>query len=44
MVEPGSDRDLLIAKATAELLLGGREPNDAVRIITELWNSLGELL
>ena len=44
VVEPGSDRDILIAKATAELLLGGREPEDAVRIITELWNLLGELL
>lgn len=44
VVEPGSDRDILIAKATAELLLGGREPEAVVRIITELWNSLGELL
>jgi len=44
VVEPGSDRDLLIAKATAELLVGGREAGDAVRLVTELWNSLGELL
>ncbi len=40
----GADRDLLIAKATAEVLVGDREPAGAVRLITELWNTLGELL
>lgn len=44
VVEPGSDRDLLIAKATAELLAAGREAEDAVRLVRELWTTLGELL
>jgi len=44
VVEPGPDRDVLIAKATAEILAGGREPEDAVRLITKLWNTLRELL
>lgn len=44
VVKPGLDRDLLIAKATAELLVAGREPEDAVRLVRELWTTLGELL
>lgn len=40
----GDDRDLLIAKATAELLAAGRDPEDAVRLVRELWTTLGELL
>jgi hypothetical protein len=44
VLEAGPDRDLLIAKATAEVLVGRREPADAVRLITELWDTLGELL
>jgi hypothetical protein len=44
VIEPGPDRDVLIAKATAEVLAGGREPEDAIRLITELWNTLRELL
>jgi len=35
---------LLIAKATAELLAAGREPEDAVRLVRELWKTPGELL
>jgi len=44
VVETGRDRDLLIAKATAELLAAGREPEDAVRLVRELWTTLRELL
>jgi hypothetical protein len=44
VLESGPDRDLLIAKATAEVLVGRREPADAIRLITELWNTLGKLL
>lgn len=44
VIEPGFDRDVLIAKATAEVLTGGRRSEDAVRLIAELWTSLGELL
>lgn len=44
VVEPGLDRDLLVAKATAELLAAGRKPEDAVRLVRELWSTLGEML
>jgi Zn-dependent protease with chaperone function len=44
VLEPGPDRDTLIAKATAEVLAGGREPEDTVRMVGDLWGTLGELL
>jgi hypothetical protein len=44
VIEPGPDRDALIAKATAEVLAGGREPEEAVRIIGDLWDKLEELV
>jgi len=39
----GSDRDALLAKATAEVLAGGTPPDDAVRLIGDLWDALEEL-
>jgi hypothetical protein len=44
IVEPGPDRDALIAKATAEILAGGTKTENAVRLIQNLWDSLGGLL
>ena len=41
---PGPDRDMLLAKATAEVLAGGGSPDDAVRLIENLWDVLGGLL
>jgi hypothetical protein len=41
---PGPDRDALVAKATVEVLAGGIGPEDAVRLIEDLWDTLGELL
>jgi hypothetical protein len=41
---PGSDRDMLVAKATAEVLVGGTKPEAAVRLIGDLWDTLGGLL
>lgn len=41
---PGQDCDSLLAKATAEVLAGGTRPDDAVRLIQNLWDTLGELL
>lgn len=43
-VGSGSDRDTLVAKATAEVLAGGTEAKDAVRLIGNLWDTLKELL
>lgn len=43
-VGPGSDRDALVAKATAEVLDGGTGPDDAVRLIGNLWDALEGLL
>ena len=40
----GPDRDILMAKATAEVLAGGGSPDDAVRLIQNLWDVLGGLL
>lgn len=44
VLDAGPDRDALIAKATVEVLAGGRGPDDAVRLVGELWTTLGELL
>ena len=44
VLSPGPDLDALIAKATVEVLAGGREPEDAVRLVDDLWGTLGELL
>ena len=44
IVGPGPDRDVLLAKATAEVLVGATRAEDAVRIIENLWDSLGGLL
>ena len=41
---PGPDRDMLLAKAMAEVLAGGGLPDDAVRLIENLWDVLGGLL
>jgi hypothetical protein len=41
---PGPDRDALVAKATAEVLAGGTAPEDAVRLVGDLWDALGGLL
>lgn len=41
---PEPDRDMLLAKATAEVLAGGGSPDDAVRLIENLWDVLGGLL
>jgi hypothetical protein len=41
---PGSDRDALMAKATAEVLVGGTSADEAVRLVTNLWESLEGLL
>lgn len=41
---PGPDRDALVAKALTEVLVGGRDPADAVRLIGDLWGTLEELL
>jgi hypothetical protein len=43
-VGPGSDRDALIAKAIAEVLDGGTGPDDAGRLIENLWDALEGLL
>jgi len=40
---PGSDRDALVAKATAEVLPGMTYPDDAVRLVERLWVELGGL-
>lgn len=40
----GPDWDMLLAKATAEVLAGGGSPDDAVRLIENLWDVLGGLL
>ncbi len=40
----GPDRDMLLAKATAEVLAGRGQPDDAVRLIENLWDALGGLL
>ena len=40
----GHDRNLLVAKATAELLQRGTAPEDAVRLILNLLELLGEYL
>jgi hypothetical protein len=44
VVETGHNRDLLVAKATAELLAAGREPEDTMRLVRELWTTLRDLL
>lgn len=44
ILDDGPDRDALLAKATAEVLAGGTGPGDAVRLIENLWATLGELL
>lgn len=44
VLEPGSNRDALVAKAMAEMLAGERSPEDAVRLIEDLWSTLGEFL
>lgn len=44
VIGEGSDRESLLAKATVEVLAGGREPQDAVELIETLWETLGELL
>ncbi|MFO0849985.1 MAG: hypothetical protein U0871_15745 [Gemmataceae bacterium] len=44
ILDDGPDRDALLAKATAEVLAGGTGPEDAVRLIENLWATLGELL
>ena len=41
---PGQDRDALVAKATVEVLVGGKAADDAVRLIGDLWELLGGLL
>ncbi len=41
---PGPDRDALLAKATVEVLTGGTGPEDAVRLVENLWDTLGGLL
>lgn len=41
---PRPDRDALLAKAAAEVLAGGTAPEDAVRLIQNLWDALGGLL
>ena len=41
---PGSDRDALVAKATAEVLAGGTGPERSVRLVRDLWDLLGALL
>jgi hypothetical protein len=44
MLKQGPDRDALVAKATAEVLAGGRGPDEAVCLVGELWDTLEELL
>ncbi len=44
VLDPGPDRDMLLAKATAEVLAGGTQPEAAVRLIENLWDALGGLL
>lgn len=41
---PGPDRDALLAKAVAEVLVGRTRPEDAVRLIEDLWDTLGRML
>ena len=41
---PGPDRDALVAKATVEVLAGGTGPDEAVRLVENLWDTLGGLL
>jgi hypothetical protein len=41
---PGSDRDALVAKATAEVLAGGTRPEQAVRLVESLWDALEKML
>lgn len=43
-VDEGPDRDALIAKATAEVLAGGGNPDAAVRLIVNLWELLEGML
>lgn len=41
---PGTDCDVLLGKATAELLDRGNPPDDAVQLIQNLWDLFGRLL
>ncbi len=40
----GADRDSLIAKAVADTLGRGTTAENAIRIVSDLWDLLGELL
>ena len=40
----GADADALTAKAVAEVLAGGTAPADGVRLVQDLWDTLGRLL
>lgn len=43
-LEPGSDRDALVEKATFEVLKGGTAAEAAARLIGNLWYQLGAIL
>lgn len=44
VLRAGPDRDSLVAKATVEVLAGGTAPDDAVRLVQTLWDTLEGLL
>jgi hypothetical protein len=44
VLEPGSDRDALVDKATFDVLVGGATAETAARVVGTLWDQLEGLL